>query len=324
MFIPRNIKTRRTNTLDPRHVPDIVSARLDSPACEVLTAAEELTLATRIVTQRAALWRDLIKVIKRLGWHEPPAVAVDVSREADAALLHNLQLLLRVGTAGGGIASRSATALSTLAAAVEGLRDPSLNMLAACARHDVRAFGHGPTLTAHTMKAVKHVQQQLVELGLIVDGDVTQPELVQRRIEPSHVAAVQRLATVSVADAARALAELGDRGADMGAAEAVEAACASLRAARGEVAHDPATPTTPATTPATPRGGGASLSCLMTSSAGELSRAAAAAAARESSESASSSLPSSSSSSSSSSKSEPRKESPILLIPACPVALTRS
>jgi len=208
------------------------------------------------LTQRAALWRDLIKVIKRLGWHEPPAVAVDVSREADSALLHNLQLLLRVGTAGGGIASRSATALSTLAAAVEGLRDPSLNMLAACARHDVRAFGHGPTLTAHTLKAIKHVQQQLVELGLIVDGDVAQPELVQRRIEPNHVAAVQRLATVSVADAARALAELGDRGADMGAAEAVEAACASLRAARGEVAHDPATPTTPATAPATPRGGG--------------------------------------------------------------------
>lgn len=37
----------------------IVSARLDSPACEVLTAAEELTLATRIVTQRAALWTAL-------------------------------------------------------------------------------------------------------------------------------------------------------------------------------------------------------------------------------------------------------------------------
>ena len=59
MFIPRNVKTRTTNTLDPRHVPDIVSTRLDSPACEVLGAAEELTLATRIVTQRAALWAAL-------------------------------------------------------------------------------------------------------------------------------------------------------------------------------------------------------------------------------------------------------------------------
>ena len=184
------------------------------------------------LTQRAALWRDLIKVIKRLGWHEPPAVAVDVSRPADATLLHNLQLLLRVGTAGGGIASRSATALSTIAAAVEGLRDPSLNILAACARHDVRAFGHGPTLTTHALKAVTHVQQQLVELGIIVDGDVSRPELVQERIEPSYVAAVQRLATVSVADAARAIAELGDGAAGMSSSEAVEAACASLRAAR--------------------------------------------------------------------------------------------
>ena len=94
-----------------------------------------------------------------------------------------------------------------------------------------------------------HVQQQLVELGIIVDGDVTRPELVQdriepsnitptpyqlpsyhpsqERIEPSYVAAVQRLATVSVADAARALAELGDSVAGMSAAEAVGAACSN-------------------------------------------------------------------------------------------------
>ena len=59
MFIPRNVKTRTTNTLDPRHVPDIISARLNTPACEVLTAAEELTAATRIVDQRADLWAAL-------------------------------------------------------------------------------------------------------------------------------------------------------------------------------------------------------------------------------------------------------------------------
>ena len=63
MFIPRNVKTRTTNTLDPRHVPDIVSARLDSPACEVLGAAEELTLATRIADQRAAVWAALAPLI---------------------------------------------------------------------------------------------------------------------------------------------------------------------------------------------------------------------------------------------------------------------
>ena len=49
----RNLRAAR------KAAPDIVSARLDSPACEVLTAAEELTLATRIVTQRADLWESL-------------------------------------------------------------------------------------------------------------------------------------------------------------------------------------------------------------------------------------------------------------------------
>jgi len=59
MFIPRNVKTRTANTNDPRHVPDLISERLNSPACEVLAAAEELTLATRIADQRAGLWSAL-------------------------------------------------------------------------------------------------------------------------------------------------------------------------------------------------------------------------------------------------------------------------
>lgn len=51
------------NPNDPRAVPPILAARLSTPACVVLTPAEELTLATRIADQRAALWTALAPLI---------------------------------------------------------------------------------------------------------------------------------------------------------------------------------------------------------------------------------------------------------------------
>jgi hypothetical protein len=55
----------------------------------------------------AALWTSLWKVLKRLGQHSPPAVAIDMERTADRTLVTNLQMMLRVGTALGGRCSRS-------------------------------------------------------------------------------------------------------------------------------------------------------------------------------------------------------------------------
>ena len=51
------------NPNDPRAVPPILAARLATPACVVLTPAEELTLATRIADQRAAVWAALATLI---------------------------------------------------------------------------------------------------------------------------------------------------------------------------------------------------------------------------------------------------------------------
>ncbi|EOD19628.1 hypothetical protein EMIHUDRAFT_123978, partial [Emiliania huxleyi CCMP1516] len=198
------------------------------------------------------LWRDLFRVLKKLGWHSPPAVAIDASRPADEAgdlgrsgeiwgdlgrsgeiweiwgdmgrsgeiwgdmerygemwgdvgrsgeiwtctraglpqaLIHNLQLLLRVGDRRGGCASRTQTAFSTLAVAVEGLRDPSLHLLAACVRHDVKAFARGPELVKSALERIVETQRQMLALGLIADGDIARPDLISRKIRKADVAA---------------------------------------------------------------------------------------------------------------------------------------
>ncbi len=137
MFIPRNVKTRRTNTLDPRHVPDIVSTRLDSPACEVLGAAEELTLATRIVTQRAALWAALATFAASLRCSLSSAVVAwaTVNDTDDEALLALTACALAIG----------APAVRSIAAAFKRSKDRlaehNLRLVVHCARRQGLATG---------------------------------------------------------------------------------------------------------------------------------------------------------------------------------------
>ena len=141
MFIPRNVKTRRTNTLDPRHVPDIVSARLDSPACEVLTAAEELTLATRIVTQRAALWAALATFAASLRCALSSAVvawATDNDTD-DEALLALTTCARSIGGKYGG--AEVAVRAANLKRSKDRLAEHNLRLVVHCARRQGLATG---------------------------------------------------------------------------------------------------------------------------------------------------------------------------------------
>ena len=141
MFIPRNVKTRRTNTLDPRHVPDIVSARLDSPACEVLTAAEELTLATRIVTQRAALWAALATFATSLRCALSSAVVAwaTANDTDDEALLALASCARSIGGEYGG--AEVAVRAANLKRSKDRLAEHNLRIVVHCARRQGLATG---------------------------------------------------------------------------------------------------------------------------------------------------------------------------------------
>ena len=141
MFIPRNVKTRKTNTLDPRHVPDIVSARLDSPACEVLGAAEELTLATRIVTQRAALWAALATFAASLRCAMSSAcVAWATANDTDDEALLALTTCARsIGGEYGG--AEVAVRAANLKRSKERLAEHNLRLVVHCARRQGLATG---------------------------------------------------------------------------------------------------------------------------------------------------------------------------------------
>lgn len=141
MFIPRNVKTRKTNTLDPRHVPDIVSTRLDSPACEVLGAAEELTLATRIVTQRAALWKSLATFATSLRCAlSSAAVAWATANDTDDEALLALTTCARsIGGEYGG--AEVAVRAANLKRSKDRLAEHNLRLVVHCARRQGLATG---------------------------------------------------------------------------------------------------------------------------------------------------------------------------------------
>ena len=141
MFIPRNIKTRTTNTLDPRHVPDIVSTRLDSPACEVLGAAEELTLATRIVTQRAALWAALATFATSLRCALSSAVVAwaTANDTDDEALLTLASCARSIGGEYGG--AEVAVRAANLKRSKDRLAEHNLRLVVHCARKQGLATG---------------------------------------------------------------------------------------------------------------------------------------------------------------------------------------
>ena len=199
---------------------------LADPACRDLKAH---AIANGLRHQ-TSVWKNLVKIVGRLGWHSPPAVAIDTARTEDATLLNNLQLFLRVATMGG-CASRGATALSTLAVAVESMRDPHLNLLAACARHGYKAFTNGPGLTTGATERIDGLKSELGKLGLLnPSGAVSKPEYFAAPIAQADVASLQEEVKVCVAVAARALVEHGS----------VDAAIAHLRSERGEAAPDAA------------------------------------------------------------------------------------
>ena len=188
---------------------------------------------------QAGTWKALVKIIKRLDEDDLPAVAIDPSRPADEILLNNLQLLLSVATAGGGESSRSLTGYGTIAVAVEGLRDPSLHLLAALVRHGIKAFGGSSAqLTKSCIERIADTQRQIVGLGLIIDGDIARPDLLSEMIDKRKAVAVQRGARVCVADAARALAACGgsvDDAIDHVRSERAAAAASADGAAAGGV-----------------------------------------------------------------------------------------
>ena len=141
MFIPRNVKTRTTNTLDPRHVPDIVSARLDSPACEVLTAAEELIAARRVTEQRAALWSALATFAAGLACAMSSACVewATANDTDDEALLAITACALAIG---GHNASAIRSISASLKRSKERLAEHNLRLVVHCARKQGLATGY--------------------------------------------------------------------------------------------------------------------------------------------------------------------------------------
>lgn len=138
MFIPRNVKTRTANTNDPRHVPDLISARLNTPACEVLSAAEELTLATRIADQRAGLWSALATFAAGTGCTLSSACVewFTVNDTDDEALLALTSCAVTLG----------ATTVRPIAAAFKRSKDRlaehNLRLVVHCARKQGLATGY--------------------------------------------------------------------------------------------------------------------------------------------------------------------------------------
>ena len=184
MFIPRNVKTRTANTNDPRHVPGLISERLNSPACEVLAAAEELTTATRIVTQRASLWAALATFAARLGCAlSSAAVAWATANDTDdEALLALTSCAVTLG----------ATTVRPIAAAFKRSKDRLVE-------HNLRLVVH----CAEPDKArVAFARHQAVANGVMLARDLVN--------EPANV-----LGTLEFAARAKELEALGvktDRG----------------------------------------------------------------------------------------------------------------
>lgn len=142
MFIPRNIKTRTINTLDPRHVPDIVSARLDSPACEVLTAAEELAHATRVAAHRADLWAALATFAASLRCAMSSACVAwaTVNDTDDEALLALTTCARSIGGEYGG--AEVAVRAANLKRSKDRLAEHNLRLVVHCARKQGLATGY--------------------------------------------------------------------------------------------------------------------------------------------------------------------------------------
>ena len=130
------------NPNDPRAVPPILAARLATPACVVLTPAEELTLATRIVTQRAAVWAALATFAASLRCAMSSACVAwaTVNDTDDEALLALTTCARSIGGEYGG--AEVAVRAANLKRSKERLAEHNLRLVVSIARTHALAIGH--------------------------------------------------------------------------------------------------------------------------------------------------------------------------------------
>lgn len=140
MFIRRPARSITANPNDPRHIPDIISARITTHACEPLSAAEETVAATRIADQRAALWSALALFAAGLKCRKSSAcVAWATAHDNDdEALLALTSCALALGGAG---VDNVRTLAAQLKRCKDRLAERNLRLVVHCASKHGHATG---------------------------------------------------------------------------------------------------------------------------------------------------------------------------------------
>ena len=138
MFIKRQVRSITSNPSDPRHIPDIISARISRPACDPLTAAEETVAATRIADQRAALWSALASFAAGLRCRKSSACVAWFSKNDsdDAALLALTSCAVALGDA------NVRTIAAGLKRSKDSLAEHNLRLVVHCARRQAEKTGY--------------------------------------------------------------------------------------------------------------------------------------------------------------------------------------
>ncbi len=141
MFIRRPARSITTNSSDPRHVPDIISARITTHACEPLSAAEELDAAIRIADLRAALWSALALFAAGLRCRKSSAcVAWATAHDNDdEALLALTSCALALSGAG---VDKVRTLAAQLKRCKDRLAERNLRLVVHCARRQAEKTGY--------------------------------------------------------------------------------------------------------------------------------------------------------------------------------------
>ncbi len=138
MFIRRPARSITSNPSDPRHIPDIISARINRPACDPLTAAEETAAATRIAEHRVALWSALASFAAGLRCRKSSACVAWFSKNDsdDAALLALTSCAVALGDA------NVRTLAATLKRSKDRLAEHNLRLVVHCARRQAEKTGY--------------------------------------------------------------------------------------------------------------------------------------------------------------------------------------
>jgi len=138
MFIRRPARSITANPNDPRHIPDLISARITTHACEPLSAAEETVAATRIADQRAALWSALALFAAGLRCRKSSACVAWFSKNDsdDAALLALTSCAVALGDA------NVRTLAATLKRSKDRLAEHNLRLVVHCARRQAEKTGY--------------------------------------------------------------------------------------------------------------------------------------------------------------------------------------